>query len=277
MNTLSVFEYEQNTIKELFLPFQINCEACSGLCCVALFFSKTDGFPADKPGGKPCTNLLPDFRCSIHSRLQQENMKGCLSYDCMGAGQIITKNFNWKKADALKREQIFEAFLNTFRLQQILFYLTQALILNKTENLKIKLSQHITLGKSLYTKNIDSILHMDLESYQIQANLLLKEILNKLSYGKTKDTPKKIDYMGKNLSKKNLTGSDFSMTYLIAANLEGSNLYEANFLGADMRDANIRNTDLSNSIFLTQSQINSAIGNKHTKLPVFLSMPLSWK
>lgn len=66
------------------------------------------------------------------------------------------------------------------------------------------------------------------------------------------------------------------MSLLIAANLEQANLYGANFLGADMRDANISNTDLSQRLFLTQLQINTAKGNHHTILPSYLHKPETW-
>ena len=32
----------------------------------ALYFSKTEGFPIDKPSGAPCPNLQKDFLCSVH-------------------------------------------------------------------------------------------------------------------------------------------------------------------------------------------------------------------
>jgi hypothetical protein len=34
------------------------CEKCFGLCCVALCFSASEGFPIDKDAGHPCLNLL---------------------------------------------------------------------------------------------------------------------------------------------------------------------------------------------------------------------------
>lgn len=47
-------------------------------------------------------------------------------------------------------------------------------------------------------------------------------------------------------------------------------------IGADLRDADIRGTDLSNSIFLTQSQINSAKGDDSTSIPSTLQRPAHW-
>ena len=82
--------------------------------------------------------------------------------------------------------------------------------------------------------------------------------------------------MGKNFKRANLDGKDFSMSFLIMANLEGCSLKGTNFLGADLRDTNIQNTDLSESIFLTQMQVNAARGNKATQLPKHLTKPTTW-
>ncbi|WP_279166746.1 hypothetical protein [Thomasclavelia cocleata] len=76
---------------EELLQLKTNCSKCSGLCCVALFFSKMDGFPKDKKAGQPCNNLLDDFRCKIHTQLEDRNLKGCIGYDCFGAGQHVTQ------------------------------------------------------------------------------------------------------------------------------------------------------------------------------------------
>jgi hypothetical protein len=34
-----------------------DCKNCFGLCCVALYFSASEGFPIDKDAGQPCLNL----------------------------------------------------------------------------------------------------------------------------------------------------------------------------------------------------------------------------
>lgn len=54
-------------------------------------------------------------------------------------------------------------------------------------------------------------------------------------------------------------------------------LMEQFFLGADTRDTNFNNADLSEAVFLTQGQVNSAKGNCNTKLPYHLDYPSTWK
>ena len=62
-----------------------DCQSCCGLCCVALYFAKADGFPADKAAGTPCRQLTDDFRCALHDELAARGLHGCAAYDCLGA------------------------------------------------------------------------------------------------------------------------------------------------------------------------------------------------
>ncbi|EDK34532.1 Hypothetical protein CKL_2520 [Clostridium kluyveri DSM 555] len=51
---------------------------------------------------------------------------------------------------------------------------------------------------------------------------------------------------------------------LIAANIRGVDLSWADLIGADLRDTDLSGANLTNSIFLTQAQINTAKGDSHT-------------
>jgi uncharacterized protein YjbI with pentapeptide repeats len=79
------FKYD----KELHENLKIDCQKCFGFCCVALYFSASEGFPTDKDAGKPCINLQSDFNCAVHKNLRQKGLKGCTAYDCFGAGQKV--------------------------------------------------------------------------------------------------------------------------------------------------------------------------------------------
>jgi uncharacterized protein YjbI with pentapeptide repeats len=63
---------------------------------------------------------------------------------------------------------------------------------------------------------------------------------------------------------------------LIAADLRKSDMRVTDLIGADFRDADIRGADLTRSIFLTQAQVNSALGDSTTKLPSALRIPDHW-
>ena len=116
---LRVSEIDNKNISKL----KIDCEKFFRLCCVALFFSKSDGFPQDKIAGKPCINLQPDFKCSIHKDLRKKGLKGCMSYDCFGAdqkvSQVIFKGQDWIKSSEIANK-MFDVFLIIRQLHEML-------------------------------------------------------------------------------------------------------------------------------------------------------------
>ena len=61
------------------IELQADCSRCFALCCVAPGFAKSADFGYTKPAGKPCRNLLDDFRCAIHSTLRRQGFSGCRS------------------------------------------------------------------------------------------------------------------------------------------------------------------------------------------------------
>ncbi len=271
--------HKDNPHGDLLKKLTIDCAHCSGLCCIALYFAKTEGFPADKPSGKPCQNLRPDFRCAIHTKLIPSNMKGCLAYDCFGAGQKVTQDIyqgkNWQTAPEIAK-QMFAVFLIVFQLHQMLWYLVEAATINSEEGSASDIEALIFENAKMTQLSPDEILALDIEKYRSKVNEILKEISARFA-GKQADQRRTTDYIGKNFKRANLDGQDFHMALLIASNLEGCSLRGANFLGADLRDTNIKNTDVSKSVFLTQMQVNAATGNHSTKLPANLVHPTAWQ
>ena len=67
-----------------------DCHNCFGLCCVALPYGKSADFPFNKDGGEPCRNLCSNNLCSIHDKLRETGFRGCVSYECFGAGQHVS-------------------------------------------------------------------------------------------------------------------------------------------------------------------------------------------
>lgn len=267
--------------EELVRSLKIDCKKCSGLCCTALYFSETEGFPNDKPAGKPCTNLMSDYGCAVHNKLMQYNLKGCMAFDCLGAGQKVTSDIyggvSWKNQPE-RAEEIFRVFLAVWQLHQMVWYLAEAAAIVPAEELADQITALIGEYQNMTALSPMEILQIDIEGYRTRVNKILKKagelVVQSVAPGKT---DKRSDNMGRNFKKANLNGRDFSMSLLIAANLEGCSLYGTNFLGADMRDTNIQNADLRESIFLTQAQVNAARGNERTKLPDTLSRPIAWK
>ena len=156
-----------------------DCSKCSGLCCTALFFSKTDGFPKDKASGQPCINLLKDYRCKIHSQLEKQKMKGCIGYDCFGAGQQVTQVIyqgqTWNDIP-IQSTEIFDVFVIVFKLYQIRYYLIEASSLISAQPLKKSIQCLIEENIKMCHYRSDSILSLDLEEYRHRANQILKQV-----------------------------------------------------------------------------------------------------
>lgn len=266
-----------------------DCSNCFGLCCVALYFSVQDGFPTDKRAGIPCPNLEENYLCSVHKKLETLGLKGCIAYECFGAGQQISqvtfKGRSWK-IDSESKNQMFEVFLIMRQLHEMCWYLTQALSYNLESSLCEEISQVLSETVCITKYPPQSLLEFDLEKHRGKINTLLRKTsklvqseirCRKQIKNKTEKTSKMMkDFFGRDLRKKDFRCTDLDGACLIAANLEGADLSGTNFIGADFRDANIKGANLSESIFLTQSQINVAKGNTNTKLPIMISMPKHW-
>lgn len=249
---------KQNFDEDYMATLRIDCGECSGLCCVALYCTKTDGFPENKKAGIPCKHLLPDFRCDMHAALAGKNMKGCLAYDCFGAGQKVTKicypKENWKK-NPEKAEEIFRVFLAVYQLHQMAWFLVEALNLSEEQEQRAEIKELVLLNQKMTSLPPEEILGLEIETYKARVNPVLKQMVANASHH----------------------GTDYSMKTMIGANLRSLNLIRGIFLGTDLRGANVKDIDLSSCIFLTQMQINSAAGNSGTKLPASLSRPAHWK
>ena len=269
--------------------FRCDCSKCFGFCCIALYFSTFEGFPTDKDAGKPCINLNSDFTCSVHNNLKKEGLKGCITYDCIGAGQktaqVTCNGHSWKQQPQNKTK-MFEAFLVMNQLHEMLWFLAQAFFLQNDINLKTEINLLIDETEKFTLLDIDSLLALNVKEHRNKINSLLKIISEHVRVqelgGKNNSSKKKnvecerTDYFGADLRKTNLRGADLRGACLIAANLRGSDLSNADLIGADLRDTDISGADLSHSIFLTQMQINSAKGDSDTKLPRMLARPEHW-
>ncbi len=268
---------------------QPDCSNCFGLCCLTLYFSKQDGFPADKSAGMPCSHLREDFRCAIHDKLTAKGCKGCVAYECFGAGQQVSqvtyKGRSWRE-DAIPDDELCDVYLVMYQLQEICWYLTLALSYKAAAPMKERLTQALHATEQATILSPQALLAFDLSAHRAKVGTLLKEasglvrgelsLSRKIQIDTKSNNRERRDYLGKDLRKKDLRYAELRGACLIAANLENMDLCGADFLGADLRDANLRGADLLDSIFLNQSQINAAQGNSDTKLPLLLTRPRHW-
>ncbi|ADL53945.1 pentapeptide repeat-containing protein [Clostridium cellulovorans] len=274
---------------ELYKDLRIDCKKCFGFCCIALYFSASDGFPTDKEAGEPCINLCKDFSCAIHKDLRNKGLKGCTAYDCFGAGQRVAQGTyrgeNWQQNKELSK-QMFQVFLVMRQLHEMLWYLTNAYIKQTDNNIKDKINYMINETERLTHLDPNSLLVTDIDLHRNQVNSLLhqtSEFLRtkvlkgqKTSLKRKKTIAGRLDLIGTDLRKTNLRGADLRGAFLIAANLSDVDLSYADLIGADLRDADIRGTNLENSLFITQAQVNTAKGDSKTRLPKSLTRPQYW-
>jgi len=89
-----------------------DCTRCAALCCVALAFDKGEMFAFDKPAGQACQHLT-GHGCGIHAKLTSAGLRGCVQYQCDGAGQRVVQEVfagqSWQDDQALLRP-MFAAF-----------------------------------------------------------------------------------------------------------------------------------------------------------------------
>ncbi len=267
-----------------------DCENCFGLCCVALYFSAAEGFPMDKEAGTPCQNLGHDFKCAVHDDLGKKGLKGCMTYDCLGAGpktaQVSFSGVSWKK-DPGNASKMHEVYLILRQFHEMLWYLTEALTLNAAHSIYAELYALREETEQYSFEEPDALLSFDIDAHRRKVNGLLQKASELVraqckSNVKAKANQRKTlgrggDFIGADLRKQDLKGADLRGAYLIAADLRGTDLRGADFIGADLRDAKLQDADLSECIFLTQRQINAAKGNLNTKLPPYLIYPQNWE
>jgi len=264
-----------------------DCENCFGLCCVALPYAKSADFAMDKEAGRPCSNLQTDFRCQIHADLRKKGFRGCTTFECFGAGQKVSqdtfKNRDWRSHPGLGKE-MFAVFPIMHQLHEMLFYLTEILFLEAARPIHGEVRGILEATENLTNMEPGLIMAIDVQAHRHEVNkLILKasEIIRKNSGFHQKKSAKKYsgrrDFIGANLKGEVLCGANLRGSLFIAADLRKADLRNTDLIGADFRDADLSGANLMGSIFLNQAQVNSAKGDRYTKLPGTLQRPEHWK
>lgn len=271
-----------------FHALRADCEKCCGLCCVALYFAASEGFPNDKEAGQPCLNLLPDYRCCVHDSLTERGLKGCRAFDCFGAGQKVARvsfgGNDWREVPQ-SAPQMFAVFLIMMQLHEMLWYLTEALTLQAASSIHEQIRSWMNEMEQLTQSSPEFLERLDVAAEREKIKPLLQQTSElvradarqgkKARSGKSRIRPY-ADLVAADLRKTDLIGANLRGACMIASDLRGADLSGTDFIGADLRDADLRGADLGRGFFLTQTQINSAKGNLSTILPLFIERPPHW-
>ncbi|CAM3428200.1 pentapeptide repeat-containing protein [Kibdelosporangium persicum] len=257
-----------------------DCSRCFGLCCVALPFAASADFAISKDAGKPCPNLLADYRCGIHAGLRERGFPGCTVFDCFGAGQQVSQvtfaGRDWR-GDPGRAKRMFQVFPVMRQLHELLWYLTEAMSLDAARGLRDQLAAALEETEKLTHASAETMIELDLPAHRSKINELLLRASELARAGTGGPNRRGADLIGAKLRGADLRGASLRGALLIGADLRGADLRLADLIGADLRDTDLTGADLTGSIFLTQSQVNAARGDATTKLPPSLTRPAHWK
>ncbi|MCD1257276.1 pentapeptide repeat-containing protein [Paenibacillus athensensis] len=265
-----------------------DCERCFGLCCTALAFGISSDFAIDKAAGQPCPNLQADYRCGVHKQLRPLGFRGCTVYDCLGAGQQVAQRTfggrDWRAAPETA-QTMFEVFAVMCALYELLWYVQEALERPEAAPLGAELAQAQARIELLTEQAPEALLALDVAALRAETNVLLLAVSERVraaarqgrqAPGRRKQPGRGADLVGANLRGADLAGAFLRGGLLIAADLRGADLCGADLIGADLRDAQLGGADLSGCLFVTQPQLNAALGDGATKLPRGLRRPEHW-
>ena len=105
-----------------------DCTRCAALCCVGLAFDKGEMFAFDKPAGQACQHLK-GHGCAVHAKLANAGLRGCVQYQCDGAGQRVVQEVfagqRWQNDPALLAPML-EAFAQMRQVHGLLALLKTA-------------------------------------------------------------------------------------------------------------------------------------------------------
>ncbi|MBL1084477.1 pentapeptide repeat-containing protein [Streptomyces actinomycinicus] len=267
-----------------------DCAQCFGLCCVALPFARSADFALSKPAGKPCPNLGGDHRCGIHTDLRQKGFTGCTVYDCFGAGQKVSRitfgGQDWRTGSEEQARLMFDVFPVVRQLQELLWYLTEALGLPAAAPVHPELRRMRERTERLTRQTPQELAGLDVAAHRQEVNVLLLRTgelvragaAGKGGQGKGKKGKDRrgADLIGARLKGADLRGASLRGACLIAADLTGADLRGAEMIGADLRDADLTDADLTGAFFLTQPQVDAARGSAGTRLPESVRRPAHW-
>ncbi|MFE4196278.1 pentapeptide repeat-containing protein [Paenarthrobacter sp. NPDC056912] len=264
-----------------------DCGKCFALCCTALGFARSADFAIDKPAASPCPNMADDFACTIHQRLRPRGFRGCTVFDCFGAGQVVSQRIfagtTWIQ-DPGSTSSMFAVFKIVRQLHEMLWYLAEARRRTFDPDLSSD-ARHLAAQIEATTRgDASAVLATDVETLHGEVRTLLMEVSGQFraSYGAEghgkfdDDLRPGADLMGADLAEQRLCGADLRGALLIGATLEGSDLTAVDLLGADLRDTRLQGADLSGALYLTQPQVNAAVGDSKTLLPQELTRPPHW-
>lgn len=111
-------------------------------------------------------------------RTDKSKMRGCIGYDCFGAGQKVTQviynSSNWHTKPT-KAQEMYDVFLAIFQLHQILYFLAEAKTIIPARALWDDINVLVKEGREVCNSTPHYILAYNIEKYKGQVNETLKK------------------------------------------------------------------------------------------------------
>ncbi|MDP9117321.1 MAG: pentapeptide repeat-containing protein [Actinomycetota bacterium] len=258
-----------------------DCSRCQGLCCVAPAFAKSADFAIDKPAGRACLNLSSDFSCGIHANLRERGFPGCTVFDCFGAGpHVVRVTFDgqdWRQAPEIAAS-MFAVFNIMRQLKEFAWYLAEAVAALPDGPLRKEVAQAQVQNRGFIDAPAHDLELLEPAAHRAQVGPLLATVSEALRAdvpGRGRDRIGD-DLIGAELHGADLHGISLRGAYLLGTDLRDANLSRTDLLGADLRGADLRGAHLLTSLFLTQPQLDAAVGDSGTTVPAWLTRPKHW-
>lgn len=241
---------------------EADCTRCAGLCCVAPAFAKSSDFAVNKPAGQACRNLADDFSCGIHEELPQRGFRGCVVFDCFGAGQRITQETfggrDWRSTPAIAGA-MFAVLPVVRQLHELLWLLTEALAIDEARRLHPKLRTALGEIDAVAARPAEELRGLDVDAYRKKVVPLLRSVSELARAGTRRPDHSGAQLIGRKFRGADLRGASFRGALLLGADLRDADLRRADFTGADLRGADLRGADLTGALFLTAAQLRAAV------------------
>jgi uncharacterized protein YjbI with pentapeptide repeats len=258
-----------------------DCSRCQGLCCVAPAFARSADFAIDKPAGRACPHLSAEARCSIHPTLREQGFPGCSVFDCFGAGQqVVQVTFagqDWRRSPDTA-SSMFAVFGVMRQLHELLWHLAGARAELPAGPLREEVEQAQAHTRRLAGASAPELSQLDATAHRAAAGRLLTRVSEALRAEVADRGRDRVgaDLIGARMQGADLRGVSLRGAYLIGADLRRADLSRTDLLGADLRGADLRGARLADSLFLTQPQLEAAVGDGSTSLPTWAARPRTW-
>lgn len=226
-------------------------------------------------------NLAAKFGCTIHPELRERGFPGCAVFDCFGAGQqvvqVVFAGQEWRTAPDLATS-MFVVFNVMRQLKELLWYLAESLAKLPPCPLREEVERAQADTRRLVAMPGPDLEALDAAGYRAQVGPLLAKVSRTLRASVARRGRDRVgaDLIGAQLTGSNLRGISLRGAYLLGADLRNTDLNRTDLLGADLRGADLRGARMTDSLFLTQPQVDAARGDSETRLPMILSRPPHW-